>query len=422
MTSPTATAIISTTATLGGRAARAGAGAITTRGVLYSSTNSNPTLAGVGSGVTKVDDSAGGTGTFTENVTGLTPGTTYYYVAFATNSSGTAYTSPVLSFTTLPAGGYYEVTTNADTNNAVDFGHDGTQADPFLAPTLRSAINAAELATGPVTIIFANSLSGATITLNSVLTISQSVTISGLGAANLAISGNHATEVFDVASGVTASIAYLTIENGSAGDGGGIDNNGTLTLSNSTLAGNSASSGGGILNYGTLTLSNSTLSGNGASYYGGGILNYGTLMLSNSTFSGNGASYYGGGILNYGTLMLSNSTFSGNSASYTGGGILNGGTLTLQNTIVAGNTAGFGGSDISGTVNSLGNNLIGQTDGSSGWIVSGPSADLTGTSGSLLDPKLDPLGLQNNGGPTQTIALETDSPAIDAGARWFSPP
>src|SRR5205085_1317191 len=34
---------------------------------------------------------------------------------------------------------------------------------------------------------------------------------------------------------------------------------------------------------------------------------------------------------------------------------------------------------------------------------------------SPLDPKLDPNGLQDNGGPTQTIALMCGSPAIDKG-------
>jgi len=34
---------------------------------------------------------------------------------------------------------------------------------------------------------------------------------------------------------------------------------------------------------------------------------------------------------------------------------------------------------------------------------------------SNTDPQLDPAGLQNNGGPTQTIALLPGSPAIDAG-------
>ncbi|HVO25864.1 MAG TPA: choice-of-anchor Q domain-containing protein [Candidatus Margulisiibacteriota bacterium] len=34
---------------------------------------------------------------------------------------------------------------------------------------------------------------------------------------------------------------------------------------------------------------------------------------------------------------------------------------------------------------------------------------------SNTDPQLDPAGLQNNGGPTQTVALEVGSPAINAG-------
>ena len=127
VTSPTATAITSTTATLGGDATSAGVGTITTRGVLFSSTNNNPTLAGVGSGVTEVADSAGGTGIFTENVTGLTPGTTYYYVAFATNSIGTSYTSPVSTFsTTKPT--VTSPTATAITPTTATLGGDATSA------------------------------------------------------------------------------------------------------------------------------------------------------------------------------------------------------------------------------------------------------------------------------------------------------
>ena len=62
-----------------------------------------------------------------------------------------------------------------------------------------------------------------------------------------------------------------------------------------------------------------------------------------------------------------------------------------------------------GTFTSLGNNLIGETDGSSGWVGS----DLTGTVAAPLNPLLAPLG--NYGGPTQTMALLPGSPAIDAG-------
>ena len=76
---------------------------------------------------------------------------------------------------------------------------------------------------------------------------------------------------------------------------------------------------------------------------------------------------------------------------------------------MAGNT-GVLNSDVTGTFTSLGNNLIGKTDGSSGWIAS----DLTGTVASPLNALLAPLG--NYGGPTQTMALLPGSPAIDAGA------
>ena len=51
--------------------------------------------------MTEVDDASATTGTFTENVNGLNPGTGFSFVAFATNSAGTSYTTPVLTFTTL---------------------------------------------------------------------------------------------------------------------------------------------------------------------------------------------------------------------------------------------------------------------------------------------------------------------------------
>ena len=63
-----------------------------------------------------------------------------------------------------------------------------------------------------------------------------------------------------------------------------------------------------------------------------------------------------------------------------------------------------------GTFTSQGHNLIGETDGSSGWVGS----DLTGTVAQPLNPLLAPLG--NYGGPTQTMALLPGSPAIGAGS------
>ena len=120
-----------------------------------------------------------------------------------------------------------------------------------------------------------------------------------------------------------------------------------------------------------------------------------------------------------GTTTLTNCTVSGNSAGDTGGGLYNHdspySTLTIGNTIVAGNTATTSGPDAVGTIASQGNNLIGKTDGSSGWVGS----DLTGTIAAPLNPLLAPLG--NYGGPTQTMALLPGSPAIDAGNNALIP-
>ena len=80
----------------------------------------------------------------------------------------------------------------------------------------------------------------------------------------------------------------------------------------------------------------------------------------------------------------------------------------MSNTIIAGNNASPG-PDADGAVLSQGYNLIGITDGSSGWI----SKDLTGTGSNPLNPLLAALG--NYGGSTQTMALLPGSPAIDAG-------
>ena len=94
---------------------------------------------------------------------------------------------------------------------------------------------------------------------------------------------------------------------------------------------------------------------------------------------------------------------------------------TVGNTIIDGNTAGTS-PDVDGRIiggdgdfTSNGNNLIGETDGSSGWV----SSDLTGTVATPLDPMLGPLA--NNGGPTQTMALLPGSPAIDAGNNALIP-
>lgn len=164
-----------------------------------------------------------------------------------------------------------------------------------------------------------------------------------------------------------------------------------MMIQNSTLTGNSAGT--------ACRTSVSCRVGVGGAFYTFG----GTVTLQNSTVSGNSAyrcsevcDGTGGAIVNgSGNLAMNNSTVSGNSA----GGIVNGGTATLQNSIVANNS----GSNCGGTITSDGYNL--SSDGTCKFDKAG---DLDNH-----DPMLGPL--QNNGGPTPTMALLSGSLAIDAG-------
>jgi hypothetical protein len=227
-----------------------------------------------------------------------------------------------------------------------------------------------------------------------------------------------------------AEITYCTFSDNSAGNGGGISAGlNKVTISNSTFTNNSAThDGGGVAYIGfdltqhVLTINNSTFKNNSADFEGGAIVNMpsanfgGTSNVTNSTVSGNFADLNAGGIFNKGAgiLNVTNSTVTGNTGNNDGGGVMRGGgTVQVESSIIAGNTTfNLGGKDVSGAFTSAGFNLIGNADNSTGFTV---ATDQTGTAASPLDPKLDPAGLQNNGGATQTIALLSNSPAIDKG-------
>jgi hypothetical protein len=86
------------------------------------------------------------------------------------------------------------------------------------------------------------------------------------------------------------------------------------------------------------------------------------------------------------------------------GGLFINTTLMGNNTLEPGDASA--GNDISGPLTSS-HSLIGQT----------PGATITDNGGNIfdVDPGLDPNGVQFNGGPNQTVALENGSPAVDHG-------
>jgi len=92
VTTTSVTAITQTTATSGGNVTGDGGAEVTSRGVCWN-TSENPTTSN-----SKTSDGKG-TGSFTSNLTSLTPGTKYYVRAYATNEAGTDYGNQV-SFTT----------------------------------------------------------------------------------------------------------------------------------------------------------------------------------------------------------------------------------------------------------------------------------------------------------------------------------
>jgi uncharacterized delta-60 repeat protein len=101
---PTVTAITDTSATLGGTVQLDGGSAITMRGVGYLKTADIEAdrLISDQDKATRIPV-AGTTGSFTTAVSGLTPGTAYTFVAFATNAYGTTTTTPLGTFTTTGA-------------------------------------------------------------------------------------------------------------------------------------------------------------------------------------------------------------------------------------------------------------------------------------------------------------------------------
>jgi hypothetical protein len=252
------------------------------------------------------------------------------------------------------------------------------------------------------TISFDPSLKG-TITLTSgELKVGGDVKIEGPGSANLSISGNHASRVFEILSGADAAISGLTVTDGVANapgsgvnlvGGGGIfvAHDAKVTLTGSVVRGNIGNStsatavapglvagtGGGIFNAGTLTLIDDLISGNTANTgsaldviggqvnaSGGGIFNRRDATLTlvrttviNNTANGGASSFLsdaeGGGIVSSGILSLTDAVVSGNIAnagpvtadrsatsSGAGGGLMiMGGTVTVANSFFLDNTA-----------------------------------------------------------------------------------
>ena len=277
----------------------------------------------------------------------------------------------------------------------------------------------------------------------------ESVTIS-----NSVISGNEANSdgggvyVQDA----TLLVEFSEISGNTAGEGGGgfYIHDSEATIESSSITGNTAVDGGGglyvdnDLNY-AFTMRNSTVSGNSSESYGGGFYfaDVGQATIENSTISGNTANQ-AGAIWSYGYLSLIQTTITDNTAtngdSASVGGVQLGGASAVAGSSRANSAAKDGKKSGGGVsraaaagaseVEVIGTILAGN-DGedigsykgtamanSTSSIIGTVGADVTvtdlgGTQSGVTDPGLEALA--SNGGPTQTHALKSASPALNAG-------
>lgn len=255
---------------------------------------------------------------------------------------------------------------------------------------------------------------------------------------NSSISGNSGNAV-------TCDLGGSITINGSSinGNGRAIYNYGTVEVTNTTISGNTATDDTNITNFGSLTLTSTTVRDNAQTIYNfnaqkipglrlkiinslifhngfsdttyvGGIYSDGSdlneVVVINSTISDNAGLIAGGVWIVAGSLTSINSTITRNtSTGQVVGGLLISGPArgSLRNTIVAENVTLGKNPDVGnfGSLTSKGNNLV-QNSASSGveWLPT-----------DILDqsPRFGPLG--NYGGPTQTLPLTNNSPALNAG-------
>lgn len=222
------------------------------------------------------------------------------------------------------------------------------------------------------------------------LSVDKNLTITGPDASatpTAIIDAQNLGRVFNINSGITVSLKYLTIQNGNAGldtdtqKGGGIQNNGNLIIEVCNINTNSAEDGGGIYNAGTMAVISSTINGNTANY-GGGINSEGIIMtVTSSSINGNTANYYGGGLYING-LTLSGSFINENTASFGGGIYHNGGKLSIENSYIQNNSVTSNGGGIynsHGTLDIISSNINQNTAKNGGGIYNSETITVAGS-------------------------------------------
>ncbi len=378
-----------------------------------------------------------------------TQSTEQTYTVTATTAAASA--AVALDVIVLPG---YVVTSTADLPDADD-GADTQCAATGGACTLRAAIQTTNHRTAKQLVL----LDAQTYLLGSALdAIANDVVVAGQSAQLTVI--RAATVHAAYAALVVDSAHALGLRDLEIADFGGTDGGalrvtaGSLDVDRCAFTNNASPGSGGVLfiNGGaradlarsTFT-GNSSLGGNGGGW--GGVIDgedTGTaIVVTRSTATGNSTAWGAFSHITSGTtLRLENSTLYGNTSTVAGTLATPGGIYTLVNTTITGNTNTGSDSagiylysapchymitssivafnrdpagaehdcnrrDLTTSITSGGSNIISDSGGNCASFFTGPGDRLA------TDPAIEPGEPADHGGPTATIWLQADSPAID---------
>jgi hypothetical protein len=218
----------------------------------------------------------------------------------------------------------------------------------------------------------------------------------------------------------------------------------TMQITNSLFTDNGSSNanrGAAVYSYGDLTITNSTFLRNAGNSYGA-VVGSSKMTVNGNLFSQNTSQVYGGAITGRsetgasGAVTISNNTFVGNTAGQYGGALRLDRSASVANNTFVDNTASTQGNALSYTSAPTGlfANIFASSTGAGAQLDSTtPLTDFAANiSTSPADATLLPTSalvagqvgatyasialsaLADNGGPTQTMALNAGSIAIDA--------
>jgi len=297
----------------------------------------------------------------------------------------------------------------------------GDDSDANLS--LREAIAIANINPVADTITFASTLSGTSTLNGSALTITDVVTITGLGASTITLDANGASRIFEIDQPVgTLSgpvfIEGLTLTGGtSTGSGGAILSLERLTLFEVVITANAAVIGGGVYSTGQLIIADSTISNNTATSGGGGVvldtLIAAPMAIARSTITNNTSGGSGGGVLALGggaNVTIFDSTISDNTitaGSGAGLALLTSGTFSLTNSTINANSISIPG---------------GGSGAGAGIFIGGPTSSTITTSTISANTGADAGGgvYLSSGSLTVTLSTISGNVSLSQGGGLFT--